>query len=159
MRSGSRMMAFALVALSLCLVVSARAEGPGGLGDKAARKRVLPRSKKGGETQKQVRPGEPVSAHKEKTSAETTSPPDKAVEAPPDKAVEAPPPVAIVAPPVESEKPAARTPALLRKWWFWTAVGGVVAVTAVGVGVGLGTRHAGFADTGPGAVQSALVRF
>jgi tetratricopeptide (TPR) repeat protein len=45
-------------------------------------------------------------------------------------------PVAVAASPAPGER---RRP-LLRRWWFWTAIGVAVAATAVGVGVGVGAR-------------------
>ena len=48
---------------------------------------------------------------------------------------------------------------LLKKWWLWTAVGGVVvAGVAVGLGVGLTRNGSTFPDVGPG-LSSALVEF
>lgn len=36
-----------------------------------------------------------------------------------------------------------------KKWWFWTGVGGAVAILGVGLGVGLGRRSSGATDEFP----------
>jgi tetratricopeptide (TPR) repeat protein len=72
------------------------------------------------------------------------------------------PPLAVTSAPVETPPP--RRPAW-RRWWFWTAIGGTVAV-GVGLGVGLGLRptsngNGSFMPTlpsfGPGGQTAALV--
>jgi len=62
-------------------------------------------------------------------------------------ALEHPPPASTstsLAATVEAERPAAAPPArpIWRRWWLWTAIGGVAAI-GIGVGVGLGTRSSG----------------
>lgn len=56
-------------------------------------------------------------------------------------ALEHPAPLAAT---VAAERPVAAAPArpIWRRWWLWTAVGGVAAI-GIGVGVGLGTRSSG----------------
>lgn len=49
----------------------------------------------------------------------------------------APPPPASPPPP---PAPLLEKTPVYKKWWFWTAIGGTVAVAAVGIGVGLGLR-------------------
>jgi tetratricopeptide (TPR) repeat protein len=75
------------------------------------------------------------------------------------KAKVEPPPVkrAIVVPPPPPDPPPPppreSTP-FYKQWWFWTAVSVVVVGTAVGVGVGLGTREPDYVkEGGLGAVR------
>lgn len=60
------------------------------------------------------------------------------------KAPPPPPPDLSAQPSPIPEKPSGPPP-IYKKWWFWTAIaGGVLAVTAVGVGVGLAAREPDF---------------
>lgn len=58
-----------------------------------------------------------------------------------------PPPTAVTPPPNPNpppQAPAGPTP-IYKKWWFWTAIGGgVLAATALGVGLGLAAREPDF---------------
>jgi tetratricopeptide (TPR) repeat protein len=87
--------------------------------------------------------------------AKPTPPPPPAptvVEAPPPSPPAAPPPEAAAAsvtiehpaPPATAKKP------LYKKWWLWTAVGGVVVVgAAIGLGVGLSSSAPSFPAAQP----------
>ena len=70
------------------------------------------------------------------------------------QAVVRPEPVVVVPPPPAPPPPPAKPP-VYRRWYFWTAIGGaVVAGTAIGLGVGLGTSHPGYRPGTLGSVDA-----
>ena len=121
---------------------------------------------KGAVVPKRAHAPEPVVEEK-KAAVEGTAPAAKEpVPAPVDQPVPvaAPtvPAVAVVAPvePERSARPQWLNKTLIRKWWFWTAVGVVVVGAGVGIGVGIARYgNHGFPDVGPGSSSAALVQF
>lgn len=83
--------------------------------------------------------------------------PEPAAPAPPSPAPSAPPPaLAVVAAPAAA--PAAPTKPIYKRWWLWTAVGGVVAAAAI-TGAAVGTQSSSTPVAVPSGVPRATIIF